>query len=273
MPALKRRLLRLDDLLVERALFDDAKTARGWIAARKVRVGDQYETKPATRVPADAALEVVGLDRRYVSRGGDKLAHALARFAVDPRAATVLDAGASTGGFTDCLLQHGAARVYAVDVGFGQLRGKLASDPRVVSLERTNIGDLRSDRFDPPLDLCTADLSYLSLRVAIPLLAALFAKPGRLICLVKPLFEGVPDAERARATRFPPVFRAVSDACSRCGLGLADLTVSPILGSNDTVEFFALAIPPSGSAPSVEALSERALREAAERFPGQLDLS
>ena len=124
-----------------------------------------------------------------------------------------------------------------------------------------------------PLDLCTADLSYLSLRVAIPLLAALFAKPGRLICLVKPLFEGVPDAERARATRFPPIFRSVSDACRRSNLDLADLTVSPILGSSDTVEFFALAIPPSGSLPAVEALSERALREAAERFPGQLDLS
>ena len=259
------RSLRLDALLVERGLFADANEAARWIMAGKVRVADRYESKSGTRVPIDAAVDVRGLDQRYASRGGLKLEGALERFGIDVAGSHVLDAGASTGGFTDCLLQRGAARVYAVDAGFGQLRGKLSGDARVVNLERTNISDLDPDRFDPPLDLATVDLSYLSLRVAVPVLAALFRGPPQLVCLVKPLFEGVPDAEKAALDRFPAVFAGLAQAWSESGLELHDLVVSPLLGRNETVEFFARVGPVTGSE-ALESLTRRALGEAAERL-------
>ncbi len=260
------RALRLDALLVERGLFSDPKQAQGWILAGKVRVGDRYETKAGARVAIDAALEVRGLDQKYVSRGGLKLEGALERFGIDVGGKAVLDAGASTGGFTDCLLQRGAARVWAVDVGFGQLRGVLAADPRVVNLERTNIGDLSAERCEPPLDLAVADLSYLSLRVAIPILVKLFREPRPLICLVKPLFEGVPEDEKARAERMPPVFEGIAAACAGCGREIADLCVSPLLGRSDTLEFFARVGPAGASATPLEPLVRRALAEARKQF-------
>ena len=259
------RALRLDALLVERGLFADAKEAAGWIMAGKVRVAGRYETKSGARVPIDAPVDVRGLDQRYVSRGGLKLEGALDRFDVDVAGLGVLDAGASTGGFTDCLLQRGAARVYAVDVGFGQLRGKLASDARVVNLERTNIAELDAARFAAPLDLAVVDLSYLSLRVAVPVVAALFRGPPQLVCLVKPLFEGVRDAEKAALHRFPAVFAGLARAWAESGLELRDLALSPLLGRRDTVEFFARVGPATGL-DGLDELVRRALGEAEERL-------
>src|SRR5262245_51502136 len=155
--------MRIDALLVELGYFEDLKTAQGFILAGKVVVDEKVCSKPGTTVREDAKIFVRGEQLKFASRGGYKLEAALERFAIDVTNKVVLDAGASTGGFTDCLLQHGAARVYAVDVGFGQLRGKLASDPRVVNMEKTNVGDLTLASFDPPIELCTFDLSYLSM--------------------------------------------------------------------------------------------------------------
>jgi 23S rRNA (cytidine1920-2'-O)/16S rRNA (cytidine1409-2'-O)-methyltransferase len=254
---------RLDVLLVERGLLDDVRTAQAWIMSRKVRVDGEYVTKPGTRVSESVEVHVLGLDRRYASRGGLKLEAALARFAVDVSGATALDAGASTGGFTDCLLQHGAARVYSVDVGYGQLRGSLRSDPRVVCLERTNIGDLARERFAPPLDLAVVDLSYLSLTRAIPILVPLFERPVHMVCLVKPLFEWVADEDVERLDLLHDVFETLALASRACGTELVDLMVSPIRGSGGTLEFLARIAADGEPRAPLEGLTGQALEEAA----------
>jgi 23S rRNA (cytidine1920-2'-O)/16S rRNA (cytidine1409-2'-O)-methyltransferase len=228
---------RLDDLLVRRQVLPDLKTAQAWIVAGDVLVDGRVCTKLGTPVSETAVVNLRRPLDRYVSRGGLKLEAALHRFPVTVAGAVVLDAGASTGGFTDCLLQHGAARVYAVDVGYGQLRGKLGSDPRVVSLERTNISDLRKDRFDPPLDLCVFDLSYLSSKKAIPVLTQLFAGPVNIIGLIKPLFEGVPQQAMADLEAIAPALLDVLESLIPQKLAARDVMASPLLGNRGAVEF------------------------------------
>jgi 23S rRNA (cytidine1920-2'-O)/16S rRNA (cytidine1409-2'-O)-methyltransferase len=228
---------RLDELLVARGLLPDLRTARSAVLARQVRVADRYVTTPGTRLPDTTELSVLGQDARYASRGGQKLEAALDRFGLDVAGACALDAGASTGGFTDCLLQRGAGRVYAVDVGFGQLRGRLAADPRVVSLERTNIGDLTPDRFEPALDLAVVDLSYLSLTRAVPIVSGLFVAPARIVCLVKPLFEGVQPEDARRVERMVRPLERAREAARGVGLTVAGALPSPVLGSHGTLEF------------------------------------
>ncbi len=268
------RGVRLDRLLVERGLLPDLRSAGAWILARRVRVNGAFELQPGARVPPDADLEIPELEQRYVSRGGEKLEAALAKLAADPRGLTVLDAGASTGGFTDCLLQHGAARVYAVDVGFGQLRGKLASDPRVVSLERTNIAELDARRFDPPLQMAVVDLSYLSLTAAIPQLARLFPSRVLMVCLLKPLFEGIPERDRRSFERFPPIFGRIRGCCETGGLRLTGVCASPILGSRGTVEFFVRVESHAqgrGAEDALDGMVGAAIADARTRFPQRPD--
>lgn len=200
-PANRPRKLPLAALLVERGLFASDDEARRWIMAGQVMVDDRRVDKPGTPVQRDARLHVKGR-QRYVSRGGFKLAAALDHFGTRVAGRVALDCGASTGGFTDCLLQRGAALVYAVDVGFGQLAGSLRAHPRVRTLERTNLGDLRHRPLDPLPELVTLDLSYLSLTVALPLAADLLAPGGDVLALFKPLFE-IDDAEARRTGRAP----------------------------------------------------------------------
>lgn len=230
---------RLDEALVARDFFDDPAVARGWIMAGKVLVDGAVCSKPGTRVKEDAEINVRGVVQKYVSRGGYKLEAALDRFQIAVEGKTVLDAGASTGGFSDCLLQRGAARVYAVDVGFGQLRGKIAVNPRVVNLERTNIGDLTIDRFSVPIDLCVFDLSYLSCIEAAPLLARLFRGPVEMVGLIKPLFEGLPQDRIDDPEALHSALGRVLTELPRRGLQVDRLTLSPILGNRGTVEFLA----------------------------------
>ncbi|MEW5866257.1 MAG: TlyA family RNA methyltransferase [Bacillota bacterium] len=228
---------RLDELLVERGFFEDTRAAQGPIMAGKVIVSGQREDKPGALVPWDAEVRVKGQDMPFVGRGGLKLEHALNEFGVDVTGAVALDAGASTGGFTDCLLQRGAARVYAVDVGFGQLAGKLRADPRVLNLERTNISDIAPGDLVPAPEIAVMDLSYLSLVKAVPIVARLIGGRGDIIALVKPLFE---DA-RPSAADDPGVHREVLarlvSQFDRKGFGVLGLTRSPVLGSSGTVEF------------------------------------
>jgi len=254
-----KKRLRLDRLLVERGLFEDEVEAARWVLAGKVIVGGLRVDKPGTPVDATAEVRVKGLDNPYVGRGGLKLAWALADFRVDVRGRVCLDAGASTGGFTDCLLQHGAAMVYAVDVGHGQLDWKLKTDPRVVDMERTNLSELTPADLPQLPSLATLDLSYLSLRVGVPTAAALLGAgpeggapdprgpvPGAepaVIALVKPLFE-----LRANAVESFDQHREVlegliefflnGDFGGRGPLPVRDVTASPILGSGKTIEFF-----------------------------------
>ncbi len=231
------RKRRLDELLVERGFFADVRAAQGSVMAGKVIVSGQREDKPGTLVPCDAEIRVKGQDIPFVGRGGLKLAHALDEFGVSVVGKVVLDAGASRGGFTDCLLQRGAARVYAVDAGFGQLAGKLRADPRVVNLERTNISDIAPGELVPEPEMAVMDLSYLSLVKAVPIVSRLIGGRGDIIALIKPLFED----SRPSAADDPGVHREILarlvSQFDQKGLAVLGLTRSPVLGSSGTVEF------------------------------------
>lgn len=229
-------------LLVERGIFDTEDEARRWVMSGKVLANGQRIDKPGMLVPGAAVLDVQGR-RRYASRGGYKLEAALAHFHVTAAGHVALDSGASTGGFTDCLLQHGAALVYAVEVGYGQLVGRLRTDPRVRNLERTNLGDLAPAALDPPPTLITLDLSYLSLTKALPIAAHLLEPGGEVLALLKPLFEV--DSATARRTGHiedPALLVAALQQVLQAGaeaglvpLGAAKLALRPRHG---VVEFF-----------------------------------
>lgn len=213
--------------------------------AGQVLVNGQRFDKPGMRVPRDAEIRVRGR-RRYVSRGGYKLEAALAHFGVLVTGRIVLDSGASTGGFTDCLLQHGARLVYAVEAGHGQLAGSLRADFRVRNLERTNLGDASLVALDPSPSLVTLDLSYLSLAQALPLVAAILAPEGDVLALVKPLFE-VESVEARRTGHIADVallidvLRRVLESGTRAGLtpvGLVKLALEPRRGVAEYVARF-----------------------------------
>jgi 23S rRNA (cytidine1920-2'-O)/16S rRNA (cytidine1409-2'-O)-methyltransferase len=180
---------RLDRLLVDRGFVISRERAQGLIIAGKVWVGGQPILKVGTKVSAGVEIMLVGEAHPYVSRGGMKLAGALKGFSIDPKGKVVMDVGASTGGFTDCLLQHGARRVYAVDVGYGQLAWSIRTDPRVVVLERVNIRGLGREQFHDEIDLATVDVSFISLRKVIPPLMNFLREEGEILALIKPQFE------------------------------------------------------------------------------------
>lgn len=232
--------LPLAALLVARALFAGEDEARRWVMAGQVLVSDKVVDKPNTPVAFDAQIRLRGR-HRYAGRGGLKLALAVAAFRLPVAGRVALDCGASTGGFTDCLLQQGAALVYAVEAGYGQLVGRLRVDPRVRNLERTNLGDLTAASVRPTPSLITLDLSYLSLTTALPQAAPLLAAGGDVLTLFKPLFE-VADAaaRRTGAVDDPALVVAalarVLDAGSAVGLhptGAAKLALRPRHGVHE----------------------------------------
>ena len=251
--------VRLDQLLVDRALASSRAAAQALIMAGDVLLaGAEGRTlKPGQLVAADAEL-AIATRPRWASRGGDKLEAALDAFAIDPTGLACLDAGASTGGFTDLLLARGARTVYAVDVGRGQLIDRLAREPRVVSMERTNLRTLAS--LPEPVLLATLDLSFISLRLVLPAVRRLLAADGQAIALVKPQFEaGKGSVPRGGVIRDTAIHAAVlerfgADAAA-CGFGMAGLIRSPIAGGDGNVEFLAHLAAPPGMAP--QALVER----------------
>ncbi|MCX6896911.1 MAG: TlyA family RNA methyltransferase [Verrucomicrobia bacterium] len=180
--------IRVDQALVDRGLCDSREKAKRAVMAGTVKINDQPARKPSDPVkPADQLA--LTADEKYVSRGGHKLEHALAHFQVSPAGLTAIDLGASTGGFTDCLLQHGAAKVFAVDVGQGQLAWKLRRDHRVVVMEKTNARGLKPENFPAPADLVVVDCSFISLQKILPAAIALVRPCGKIIALLKPQFE------------------------------------------------------------------------------------
>jgi 23S rRNA (cytidine1920-2'-O)/16S rRNA (cytidine1409-2'-O)-methyltransferase len=241
--------VRLDQLVVDRRLAPSRQRARALIMAGKVMVENRICDKPGTRFAPDAAIALRGEDIPYVSRGGLKLAAVLDALALNIQDWTCLDVGASTGGFTDCLLQHGVRRVYAVDVGYGQLAWKLRQDPRVVPIERTNIRYLAADALPETVDLSTIDTSFISLRIVVPA-AMRFVRPaGWIITLIKPQFEvGRGQVGKGGVVRDPHQHQVViDDLCGFfTGLGLTVRTVlpSPILGPKGNREFLAAATMP-----------------------------
>lgn len=235
--------LRLDLLLVERGLFPTRAKAQAALMAGQVRVAGKDRPKPGDLVARDAAVEVLS-PCPFVSRGGLKLAGALDAFGLDPRGRVCLDLGASTGGFTDCLLQRGAAKVYAVDVGHGQLDAKLRADPRVVNMEKTHARDLRPGAFDPRPDLAVVDVSFISSTMVLGPLSAGMSLPADIVVLVKPQFElepkktpkGVVKDERHRAE----ALERVRAGAAALGLAEGGVIDSPLAGAKGNREFLAL---------------------------------
>jgi 23S rRNA (cytidine1920-2'-O)/16S rRNA (cytidine1409-2'-O)-methyltransferase len=236
-----RRKERLDLLLVEKGLAESQDQAQRLIMAGLVRVGDGRVDKPGTRVPAGAELTIQNR-RPYASRGGHKLAAALDAFAVDVRGFKAADVGASTGGFTDCLLQRGAKRVYAIDVGYGQLAWKLQQDPRVVVMDRTNARHLK--HLPELMDLVTIDASFISLKLILPTVAGWLKDKGQILALIKPQFEARSEqVEEGGVVRDPALHRQILEDIlswsSAQGLAPLGLIHSPIRGPAGNMEFLA----------------------------------
>ncbi|HET9393122.1 MAG TPA: TlyA family RNA methyltransferase [Candidatus Rubrimentiphilum sp.] len=235
---------RLDELVAERSGISRSQ-ARALILEGRVRVNGAPATKAGTSVREEAAIEVER-PRPFVSRGGEKLDHALSEFQIDVSGLRALDVGASTGGFTDCLLQRGAKHVVAVDVGYGQLDWGLRNDPRVTVMERTNFRTLTDGAFGPELfDIVVVDASFISLRTILARAAAFLAPSGRVVALVKPQFEaGRERVGRGGVVRDPEVHRAVLretvQAMAELGLTATALTASPLLGPAGNREFLML---------------------------------
>ena len=232
---------RLDVLLVERGLQESRQRAQAAIMSGEVFVGGQRVDKPGTAVPEDAQIEVRG-GLAYVSRGGLKLEKAMATFPIDLRGAVCADIGASTGGFTDCMLQNGAEKVYAVDVGYGQLAWKLRSDPRVVCLERTNARYLTHEQVPDELDFASIDVSFISLKLIFPALYELLREGGHIACLIKPQFEaGREKVGKKGVVRDPDVHLEVLEHflehAKENHLTVLGITYSPIRGPEGNIEY------------------------------------
>ncbi|MHB8770362.1 MAG: TlyA family RNA methyltransferase [Syntrophales bacterium] len=239
----KRPKIRLDDLLVERGLAEDRRQAQALILSGAILVDDRPAAAAGTPTPADAQLRVRGEASPYVSRGGLKLRGALDSFGISVAGLIGLDVGASTGGFTDCLLQAGAAKVYAVDVAYGQLAWKLREDPRVVAIERTNIRTYDGDRISDGIDIAVIDVSFISLKLAVAPVLKLLNAGGLIVALVKPQFE----VEKGEVgdhgvVRDPELHRRVLgevEAYGRdLGLAVAGSCESPLTGPAGNREFF-----------------------------------
>jgi 23S rRNA (cytidine1920-2'-O)/16S rRNA (cytidine1409-2'-O)-methyltransferase len=243
----KANKARLDRLLFERGLAESREKARAVIFAGQVLVNGQKRDKAGALVPEDAELRILGETLRYVSRGGLKLEAALKEFHVAVEGKTALDVGASTGGFTDCLLQQGAGKVYAVDVGYGQMAWKLRQDPRVVIIERTNIRTIGPSIIPELTDIAVIDVSFISLEKVVPSVLK-FLKPGsEIIALIKPQFEAGRDQVgkggivRDEAARNAAVGRIV-EFMRGLGLEVRGVVPSPITGRDGNVEFLIHAV-------------------------------
>jgi 23S rRNA (cytidine1920-2'-O)/16S rRNA (cytidine1409-2'-O)-methyltransferase len=254
---------RLDEAMVERGLAENRSRARALIMAADVLVNGSPVTRAGASVRSDDQLSLKA-PPKYVSRGGNKLDHALSSFGIEVRDLIAADFGASTGGFTDCLLQRGAARVYAIDVGYGQLATRLRADPRVVVIERTNVRYL--DSLPERVDLVTIDVSFIGLALVLPVARNLLNDSGRIVALVKPQFEaGRSDVGRGGVVRDPRAHRRVLESlfatANELSLGITGLTASPLRGPAGNIEFLAGLAPGVSSIPMNDAI-ERAFAEA-----------
>jgi 23S rRNA (cytidine1920-2'-O)/16S rRNA (cytidine1409-2'-O)-methyltransferase len=238
---------RVDRLLVERGLAPTRTRAQALVMAGRVLAGERRVEKPSETFPPDAPLRVRGDDpaARYVGRGGLKLEKALGEFGLDPAGLTCVDVGASTGGFTDCLLQHGARRVVAVDVGYNQIDWRLRTDPRVEVREGVNARHLTPEEFGERFDLAVMDVSFISATKVLPAVVPLLKEGGRVVLLIKPQFEvGKGEVGKGGVVRDPAqharVVEEVNAAARALGLAVSGVTESPITGADGNREFLAL---------------------------------
>lgn len=256
---------RLDLLMTERGLCDSRSRAQALIMSGAVFVDGQKCDKAGTPVADDAAVEVRGETCPFVSRGGLKLEKALREFGVDPTGYVCSDSGASTGGFTDCLLQKGAKKVFAIDVGYGQLAWALRTDPRVVCMERTNIRYVTPEDLGEPLDLSVVDVSFISLRLVLPAVQKLLKPTGQVLCLIKPQFEAGKDkvgkkgVVREKSTHVE-VLEHFLELADELGFTVRNLTFSPVKGPEGNIEFLGhlSMLPADVERPDVAALVDAA---------------
>ena len=264
--------IRLDQLVFEQGYTDSRERAKTTIMSGLVFVNGQRADKPGMSVAPDCVLEVRGDALPFVSRGGYKLDKALRVFPIDPTGLVCMDCGASTGGFTDVLLQHGAAKVYSVDVGYGQLAWKLRCDERVINLERTNLRYVSSEQIPEPIDLAVMDVSFISIKLVLPAIKALLKPDAPLVCLIKPQFEaGREEVGKKGVVRdaavHARVIRSILDFAPEIGLSVEGLDFSPIKGPEGNIEFICYmknAAPSGNFSPDIDAIvsaSHEALKE------------
>ncbi len=233
---------RLDVLVYERGLAESREKAKALIMAGVIYADNQKADKAGTTYPEDVSLELRGNKLRYVSRGGLKLEKAISSFSVDLKGKTTMDIGASTGGFTDCMLQNGAEKVYSIDVGYGQLDWKLRNDPRVVNLERTNIRYVTREQIPDMIDFFSVDVCFISLSLVLPAVRPLLKEDGTAVCLIKPQFEaGKGKVGKNGVVRdkeiHEEVIKKIYDFCLGNGFTVIDMDYSPVKGPEGNIEY------------------------------------
>ena len=260
--------IRLDQYLVQHGLIQSRERAKAMIMSGVVFVNEQKVDKAGEMIKDDAKVEVRGHDIGYVSRGGLKLEKAMQCFPLTPKGKVCMDIGASTGGFTDCLLQKGAKKVFAIDVGYGQLAWSIRQDPRVVCMERTNIRYVTPEDLGEPLDLSVVDVSFISLKIVLPAIQKLLKPTGQVLCLIKPQFEaGKGKVGKKGVVRDPAVHEEVLQnflaLAAELELTVRNLTFSPVRGPEGNIEFLGhLSMEPQGGiTPDVPALVAQAHAE------------
>lgn len=255
---------RLDMLLVEQGYAQNRTKAQAIIMSGQVYVNGQKADKPGISYEESADIEVRSTGCPYVSRGGLKLEKALRDFGVNPEGYVCSDSGASTGGFTDCLLQQGAKKVFAIDVGYGQLDWKIRSDPRVVVMERTNVRYVTPEQLGEPLDLSVVDVSFISLRIVLPVIKTFLKQTGQVLCLIKPQFEaGKEKVGKKGVVRDPAIHKEVLDnfvaLTKEIGFQIMGLTFSPVKGPEGNIEFLAhLSLSNTGMEPDTAQVVQEA---------------
>ena len=264
---------RLDLLLVEQGYFSSRERAKATIMAGKVLVNEVKIEKAGTMVPADGTIRILGEIHPFVSRGGLKLQKGLAEFNISLTGLVMADIGASTGGFTDCALQAGAKKVYAIDVGYGQLDWKIRQDSRVVVWERTNIRNVTLESFEDPIDFVGIDVSFISLGLVLPVVKEFLDSAGKVICLIKPQFEaGKERVGKNGVVRDQKVHQAVLHEVltkiSQIGFSIQGLSFSPIRGPEGNIEFLAYLDLSEISSVSIE---EEAIQRLVERAHGNFE--
>lgn len=250
--------IRLDQLVFDLGLTESREKAKTTIMSGLVFVNGQREDKPGMQVAPDASVEVKGSALPYVSRGGFKLEKALKVFPINPAGKICMDCGASTGGFTDVLLKNGAARVYSIDVGYGQLAWSLRQDERVVNMERTNIRYISSEQVPEPIDIAVMDLSFISIKLVLPAVCALLKEGADIMCLIKPQFEaGREDVGKKGVVRDKAVHLSVIESvlqfAASAGLTVIGLDYSPIKGPEGNREYLCYMKKGSFDAPEIDA--------------------
>ncbi|SKA82042.1 23S rRNA (cytidine1920-2'-O)/16S rRNA (cytidine1409-2'-O)-methyltransferase [Caloramator quimbayensis] len=252
---------RIDQLLVKRGFFDSREKAQKNIMAGLVFVNNKRIDKPGEKVPIQSNIEVKGEAIPYVSRGGLKLEKAINEFSIDLKDKTAMDVGASTGGFTDCMLKNGAKLVYAVDVGYGQLAWELRTNPKVVCMERTNIRYVKPENIDTKIDFASIDVSFISLKLVLPVVKQLLNPLGEIVCLIKPQFEagrekvGKKGVVRDAAVH-KEVISKILDFAMDIGFKIKGLTFSPIKGPEGNIEYLAYLINDDDAEGNIEGLIE-----------------